>query len=178
MAEAEVINPGQSSPIEYGTRFEDDRVRDAILARLMGQTHEEAAEAGGMSLRTYYYVLRTDRYQELKREVQRDLVDLSRGRLVGMMSKALDKLDGLLDNPATPAPTVLAAVTAILDRAAVISGPADDKQITRILTHLPPKQTPTQLTTHTQEPSEETPEGVGIPSHRRSVMRERLERGE
>jgi len=98
----------------------------------------EAAIRAGVSERTLYRWKLTPEWRETLARAQAEVIGGARLRLIGMVSKALRKLDALVDDSSGKgAPTEASIAWGILDRVGVEVQQQQAEGVRRILTRVP-----------------------------------------
>jgi hypothetical protein len=180
--ETVLVDPGSSEPTSNDAEYTplDMLYIEAMGHLLRGVTTDEAAAAVNISSRHLRRWKNTPRWKELARELYGDVIDNARAQLVGLTGMAVRTIKEVMQDAETKgAPTRLAAAIAVIDRAATTVGPADDKQIRRIITRFPQRQITAQQAAELpelpedepeqQSPTLNAPEYWDIPQSRRSV---------
>jgi hypothetical protein len=117
----------------------------AIAALLTKSTIAQAAEEAGISEATLYRFLNETAFQDRLRQAESDLLAQTTRRLAGLLTKAVDRLETLIDEGDTDA-VRLRACLAILDKYLVahdtVALQAQIDEIKRLLPHEKPNLFP------------------------------------
>ncbi len=115
--------------------------RKAISALLQYSTAREAAQAIGVGESTMYHYLADENFRAELEAHQRRIVEATMSRLVGLSSLALQTMQELLEDEATPPATKARVAIAMLEHIKGLadrqSGVSDEKPILRVVWSTP-----------------------------------------
>jgi len=141
--------------------IETSQMEQAVLLLLQGRTMRQVAAELQVNESTIYRWKNRPEWREVVARAQAEIIGGARMRLIGMVHKALNKLDGLVeDSSGKGAPTEASIAWGILDRVGVEVQQQQAEGIRRILTRVPrelaaqPRPAPIVPEEPPQEPQE------------------------